>query len=88
MTDKDLKVLGVKLKIDFKKIPFSEFKKGFSVELEHGTVSPKTNVTDNNKLKTAKIALAHLNENSRYYAKLAKMEKTFSKKKVASKRAK
>lgn len=85
MTDKELKALGAKLKIDFNKIPFGEFKAGYKVELEHGKVNPKTNVTNNNPTKTAKIALAHLKESSTYYNKLSKMEKTFTKKKVAKK---
>ena len=37
------------------------------IELEHGTVSPKTNVTNDNLITTAKIALAHLNEFPNYY---------------------
>jgi len=85
VTDKELKALGKKLKVDFKKIPLAQFKKGFAVELEHGKVSPKTNVTNNDPVKTAKIALAHLKESSTYYNKLSKMEKTFTKKKVAKK---
>lgn len=59
------KTLGIK----FDKFTFDVFKRGIEIELEHGLVNPKTNVTNNNLLKTAKIALAHLNEFSNYYNK-------------------
>jgi hypothetical protein len=45
------------------------------VELEHGTVSPATDVTHDDELLTGKIALAHLNEIADYYKRLAAMEK-------------
>jgi len=44
------------------------------VELEHGTVDPITNVTNDDSLMTGKIALAHLNEFPDYYTRLVKME--------------
>ena len=47
---------------------------GMDVELEHGTVDPNTNVTNDDPLTTAKIALAHLNEFPDYYTRLEKME--------------
>lgn len=57
------------LNIKFDKFPFEDFKRGIIIELEHGKVNPKTNVTDDDLLKTAKIALAHLNEYPNYYNK-------------------
>ena len=42
---------------------------GINIELEHGTVDPLTNVTDDDLIMTAKIALAHLNEFENYYNK-------------------
>jgi hypothetical protein len=45
------------------------------VELEHGTVDPNTNVTNDDPLMTGKIALAHLNEIKDYYTRLDKMER-------------
>ena len=57
------------LNIKFDKYPFEDFKRGIMVELEHGKINPKTNVTDDDLLKTAKIALAHLNEYPNYYNK-------------------
>lgn len=56
-----------KLKIKFDKFSVKDFLIGLNIELEHGLVDPITNVTDNDLEKTAKIALAHLNEFSDYY---------------------
>ena len=58
-------LLGIK----FDKFNVEEFLDGINVELEHGTINPKTNVTNDNLLMTAKIALAHLNEFPNYYNK-------------------
>ena len=55
--------LGVK----FDKFSIEEFTEGINIELEHGLVDKNTNVTDNDLIKTAKIALAHLNEFPNYY---------------------
>ncbi len=57
------------LNIDFSKFSFDDFKRGIMIEFEHGYVNPTTNVTNNDLLKTAKIALAHLNEYPNYYNK-------------------
>ena len=57
------------LGVSFDKFSPYEFLDGINIELEHGTVSPKTNVTNDNLLITAKIALAHLNEFPNYYNK-------------------
>lgn len=57
------------LGISFDKFTEEEFLDGINIELEHGTVSPKTNVTNNDLIMTSKIALAHLNEFSNYYNK-------------------
>lgn len=59
------RILGV----SFDKFSVEEFLEGINIELEHGTINPKTNVTNNNLITTAKIALAHLNELPNYYNK-------------------
>lgn len=59
-------VLGV----SFDKFTKEEFLEGINIELEHGLINPKTNVTNNNLIQTAKIALAHLNEFPNYYNKV------------------
>lgn len=68
------KEYGEKLGNDWKKFDIEQFRKGMDVEIEHGNVDPITNVTNNDPLITAKIALAHLNEFPDYYTRLEKME--------------
>jgi len=65
------------LGIDWSDVKFDaeQFRQGMDVELEHGKVNNLTNVTDDNILMTAKIALAHLNEFPDYYSRLESMEK-------------
>ena len=57
------------LGVTFDKYTIEEFLDGINIELEHGLINPKTNVTNNNLIITAKIALAHLNEFPNYYNK-------------------
>ena len=59
--------IAKKLNIDFSKFTFDELKNGIKIEMEHGLINPKTNVTNNDLEKTMKIALAHLNEFPNYY---------------------
>lgn len=66
---KDILEVSRILNIDFTKFSLSDFITGINIELEHGLIDPETNVTNNNLLLTAKIALAHLNEFSDYYNK-------------------
>ena len=66
---KDILEVANKLNIDFSKFSLSDFITGINIELEHGLVDSNTNVTNNNLLTTAKIALAHLNEFPNYYNK-------------------
>lgn len=63
--------IAKQLDIDFDKVEFTpeEFLEGLNVELEHGTVDPETNVSNDDPLITAKIAKAHLNEVATYYNK-------------------
>lgn len=58
-------VLGV----SFNNYTPEEFLDGINIELEHGAVNSRTNVTNDNLITTAKIALAHLNEFPNYYNK-------------------
>jgi hypothetical protein len=55
--------------INSKVVSPSTFKKALNIELEH------RNVTYGSPYKTAKIALAHLKEDPKYYKKLIKQEK-------------
>ena len=69
------KQYGEKLGVDWSKFDVEQFRMGMDVELEHGTIDPHTNVTNDDPLTTAKIALAHLNEFPDYYTRLEKMER-------------
>lgn len=66
---KDAYYIASVLGVTFDKFTPEEFLTGINLELEHGTISPKTNITNDNLLTTAKIALAHLNEFPNYYNK-------------------
>ena len=66
---KDIIKVADELNINFTKFSLSDFITGINIELEHGLIDPKTNVTNNDLLTTAKIALAHLNEYPDYYNK-------------------
>ena len=65
-----------KLGIDFSKEKFDieQFRMGLDTELEHGRKYNPTNITEDNPLLTAKIALAHLSEFADYYTRLKKLE--------------
>ena len=56
-------ILGIK----FDEYTLEEFLDGMNIELEHGRIDQLTNVTNDNIITTAKIALAHLNEFPNYY---------------------
>lgn len=67
--DSEILRIAKYLNIDFSKFPFEDFKRGIGIELEYGMENMNTNVTNDDLLKTAKIALAHLNEFPNYYNK-------------------
>ena len=73
-TSEQAKEIGEKLGIKWDKFDVEQFRMGMDVELEHGTIDPNTNVSNDDPLITGKIALAHLNELSDYYDRLEKME--------------
>jgi hypothetical protein len=75
-TTEEARRVAEELGIDWNSAPFDveQFRMGMDVELEHGRSNPATNVTDDDPLVTGKIALAHLNELSDYYTRLAGME--------------
>lgn len=68
------KAIGEQLDIKWDHFDVAQFHSGLGVELEHGSVAPKTDVTHDDPLLTGKIALAHLTEFPDYYTRLAKME--------------
>lgn len=58
---------------------YKQLQKGYKVELEHGRINKITNITNNRKILTLKIALAHLMEFKQYYIYLEKMEEDLKK---------
>lgn len=73
-TKEEAREIGEKLGVKWDKFDVEEFRKGMDIELEHGTVDPVTNVTNDDPLSTGKITLAHLNEIRDYNTRLLKME--------------
>lgn len=73
-TSEEAKWIGEQIGIDWSLYDFEQFRMGLEVELEHGSVSPVTNITGDDVIMTAKIAIAHLNEIKDYYTRLKKMK--------------
>lgn len=63
----DAVIAANELGIKFDKFSVNDFLVGINIELEHGFINPETNVTNDDLIMTAKIALAHLDEFSDYY---------------------
>jgi organic hydroperoxide reductase OsmC/OhrA len=70
----EAKEIGDALGMNWTRYDIDEFRKGLSVELEHGISGGETNITNDDLQMTAKIACAHLNEIPDYYTRLEKME--------------
>jgi hypothetical protein len=75
-TADDARVIGEGIGIDWDTAPFDvdQLRIGMNVELEHGLHDSLTNVSNDDPVLTAKIALAHLNEFPDYYTRLERME--------------
>lgn len=75
-TSQQAQEVAQKIGLSFSTVEFDleQFRMGMDVELEHGTVDPQTNVTDDDPVPTGKIALAHLKEFPDYYTRLYEME--------------
>ncbi len=79
----DVVEIANKLNLKFDKYSIKDLLTGINIELEHGKINPKTNITNDDLEMTAKIALAHLNEYPNYYNKeygLPYFEKTLKEK--------
>jgi hypothetical protein len=69
------KKLAKEFNLNLDIVPIEEWIDGLKIELEHGKkVSKLTNITNDDIYLTAKIALAHLIEDPRYYKYLVEME--------------
>jgi hypothetical protein len=63
------------IEIASERFDLDDVARGMNVELEHGTRWPDLDVTHDDPIITAKIALAHLREFPDYYDRLAVMER-------------
>ena len=72
----EIKRIAKQGNLNIARYKMNELIMGFKVEKEHGTVNPITNITNDDEVKTLKIALAHLNEVPDYYTKLGKYVET------------
>ena len=74
-TSAEAREIGDRLNVDWSSVELEQFRMGIEVELEHGQRDPKTDVTGDDPIVTAKIALAHLREIPDYYTRLDRMER-------------
>jgi len=74
-SESEARTIGLSIGIDFSIYDIEQFRKGLSIELEHGANDPETDVTNNDLNMTGKIAWAHLKEIPDYYTRLEKMER-------------
>ena len=74
LDSKKAKEIGEDIGIDWNEVKLEEFTKGINVEFEHGKKFAETNITNNDKILTGKIAWAHLKEFPDYYSRLSKLE--------------
>jgi len=75
ISNKKIKQIAEKIGLNIDIIDLKTIQKGINVEMEHGYINPKTNITNNDIKKTMMIALAHIDEYPDYYDRLLKMEK-------------
>lgn len=73
-SENEAKLIAEELGIRWDRFDLQQFTIGINVELEHGLRDPETNITNDDPIKTGKIALAHLKEFPDYYTRLDKLE--------------
>jgi hypothetical protein len=75
-TTEEAMAMAEQIGLSFEQVTFGpeDLRAGMDVELEHGHRDPRTDVTHDDPVITAKIAWAHLNEMPDYYVRLEKME--------------
>lgn len=73
-TEDLIKRIAKKSNIDISEFDIKELIMGMAVELEHGSVNDKTDVTGDDPEATFKIVIAHMHEMPDYYTKLKAME--------------
>ncbi len=70
----DIVRVAKKLKVNLDVVSIDTLCIGVKIELEHGRIHPRTNVSNNDLTKTIKIALAHIEEFPDYYDRLLRLE--------------
>jgi hypothetical protein len=71
----EAKKLAKKFNINLDVVNLEQWETALNTELEHGKeLGKKTNITNDNNIITAMIAIAHLIEDPQYYYRLVKME--------------
>lgn len=73
-TNQQILSAAKKLNVNLDIVPLETLKIGLKVELEHGLIDNKTNITNDDIIMTMKIVLAHLKEGLKYYDLLLKLE--------------
>lgn len=73
-TEDEARKIGATIGVNWEEFDIKEFAMGLSVELEHGSHDPETDVVGDDVNKVGKIAWAHLKEIPDYYTRLEKME--------------
>jgi len=73
-TEEIIKRIAKRNDIDISKFDIKELVMGMEVELEHGSLNSKTDITGDDPEATFKIVMAHMNESPNYYSKLKKVE--------------
>lgn len=71
----EAEAVGKELGISWESFEIEQFLEGLNVELEHGTINPETNITNDDITMTGKIVIAHLNQYSDYYTRLESMKR-------------
>lgn len=67
--------IGNAIGIDWRQFSVNQFRKGLLVEGQDSASKPQITVDYPEALATGKIVLAHLKDYSRYYTRLARIEK-------------
>lgn len=72
----DAIMVGKKIGINWNNVKFrpGDLLVGMHYELEHGKIDKRTDVTGDSRIKTAKVAWAHLVERPDYYVQLMKID--------------
>ena len=73
-TPEEARNVGDAIGVNWERFDLEQFRAGMDVEYEHGSHDPQTDVTGDDPIITAKIALAHMKEFPDYYERLERME--------------